>query len=161
MKPFNAELKAKLDAAGFTALEQQHGALMAEMRAAANLCSPPLAAFTCTNVFAKTMATLSERDNVSPERTCDASNLIYDTVMAHAREVVGAARGNREPIAGANSQNSQEVPTVMVEGIDDSPATDDKQINEEEGTAGSAFERCTVCQPMEEICEPLLRHHER
>ena len=91
---FSNDLRAKLQAAGFTENEVTHGAMMAEMQAAMKMIQHPIVAHVVSVSFSRAMTLLSERDNVEPQRICAASDLIFEAAM-------NAAKGEVERIKAA------------------------------------------------------------
>jgi hypothetical protein len=145
---FNADLTAKLTAAGFTQAEQRVGALTSECKAALMMLKAlgprgilPFVALS--SVFARTLSELSEVLDVSAERTVAASEIIAEACFAQAEAELSAMVGGvKLPLGGeAASQQSggdchdADCPVHgggglrVVGGLDMKPATDPKDIN--------------------------------
>lgn len=96
-KRFSEALKAKLAAEGFTIVEQQQGALMAEMQALMQMIADPrtprvLTLACMTRTMAKVMATLTEAKQTQPERIIAASDIILDAATEKARILANEAQ---------------------------------------------------------------------
>lgn len=112
-KGFNESVKARLVAGGFTPIEIEHGALMAEMYAATKLVGNPIAAMAVSSTFAKALAMLSENEKTEPQRICEVSDIIYDSAM-HAAKGIVADAAQQSAVAAA---------------LDDSPAAGPNEVN--------------------------------
>lgn len=143
---FNADLKAKLVAAGFTEQEQLAGMVTAEFKAALMLLktlgpSGALPFFALSTAFSKAMAHWTDAVNLESARVVSVSEIVGEACMAHAETTLAAMLGMaRIPLgngAAAQSPDCGEADCPVhgihgapaVGGLDATPATDSKEVN--------------------------------
>lgn len=104
---FNAALKAKLDAAGYTEQEQMVGSVTAECNAALQslkMLGPRgiLPFMMLSKTMAKTLAHLSDAHDLSAARVVAVSEIVGEACMSHAQAELSAMVGGvKLPLGGA------------------------------------------------------------